>query len=155
MSTAFLISIETPMATKCAPISFNYRTPGWQKSFSGACRDGRHRLSGRARIDCFKRSKTGLSEYFSYFSGEALQAKGLLQKRRALLNRSVTQNCVFGVTGKIQNLGRGTRLRQLLNQFAAADAGHDHVSDDQINVAVKAIRHGQPCFSAAPSTWGR
>src|SRR6476646_4512182 len=131
MSADFLISMETPTATKCASsISFNYRTRGCQKSFTAQAH------VGTAAIGCpvqhssiaLNVGEAGLSEHFSYFSGQALQAEGLLQKR------------IFGVTGEIKNLGRGAGRRQLLNQFAAADAGHDDVSDHQINVAIKTIR---------------
>jgi len=62
-----------------------------------------------------------------------LQSEGLLQEGFLIFRGERAGEGIFGVAGKIENLGAGTRGEELLHEFVAAQAGHDDVGDNEVD----------------------
>jgi len=44
-----------------------------------------------------------------------------------------TRDGFLGVAGEVEDFNGGAGTEKLLHEFVAAEAGHDNVSDDQVN----------------------
>jgi len=62
-----------------------------------------------------------------------LQGEGFLQEGGLIFDGERGGEGVFGVAGKIEDLGAGARGEKLLDEFVAAEAGHDDVCDDEMD----------------------
>src|SRR5207245_2016305 len=85
-----------------------------------------------------------------YFAREALKGERLLEKRGSLLDGTIADNRVFGVSRQIEHFGSGTCFHKLLNHFASAHTGHDDVSDDQVEFSLVVNR----CSNARLAVFG-
>ncbi len=75
----------------------------------------------------------GGAEDFADFAGEVLQGEGLLQESFFAVGGKRAGESVFGVAGKIKDLGARACWQKLLNEFVAAHAGHDDVGNDEVD----------------------
>ena len=75
----------------------------------------------------------GGAEDFADFAGEVLQGERFLQKGFVGVGFEGGGECVFGVAGEVKDFYAGTGLGELLNEFVAAEAGHDDICDDKMN----------------------
>src|SRR5271166_4800554 len=73
------------------------------------------------------------AEDFADFAGKALQGERLLQESFFAVGGKRAGEGVFGVAGKIEDLGAGARREKLLNELVAAEAGHNDVGDDEVD----------------------
>jgi len=84
------------------------------------------------RFGSGRRSGTGAQD-FTDFLGEILQREWFLQEGGRGAERTLSDDRIFGVSGKIEHADGGTQREQLFGQFAAADARHDDVGDEDID----------------------
>src|ERR1700683_903576 len=100
-------------AQGCAP----QRKPRWMDSSPTLGRGGRR----------------GGAEYFADFAGQVLQGERFLQEIFWAFGLDVACDGVFGVAGEIEDFDAGTGGDELLDEFVAAETGHNDVCDDEIN----------------------
>ncbi len=75
----------------------------------------------------------GWAEDFADFAGEALQGEGFLQESFLAVGGGGAGEGVLGVAGEVEDFDAGARGQELLDEFVAAEAGHDNVGDDKVD----------------------
>ena len=72
-------------------------------------------------------------EHFADLAFEVAKVEGLLEEADAGVQHAVVSDYVFGVAGHVQDFHVGANLGNALGQFAAIHAGHDDVSEQQVD----------------------
>ncbi len=62
-----------------------------------------------------------------------MQGEGFLQERLWSFDGGWRGEGVLGVTREVEDFDGGARGEKLLDQFVAAEAGHDNVGDDEVD----------------------
>ena len=72
----------------------------------------------------------GWAQDFADFAGQVLEGEGFLQECFLAVGGGGAGESVLGVAGEKEDFQVGARGLELLNEFVAAEAGHDNVCDD-------------------------
>ena len=62
-----------------------------------------------------------------------MQGEGFLQERFLAVGGGGGGEGVLGIAGEVENFQAGARGLELLDEFVAAEAGHDYVGDDEVD----------------------